>query len=164
MLTPIYLFYNLYFKHSHPFPSAESRYRPAVAENQHLNLSCIHNLIPAMLRSTKSYSPRTAAGVHLHYDLSQVAVPHLFRLEEFKGINIYECSVEEIQQWLSEGHFTSVDFVEFCLGRIHKVNPYLECIIEVNPDAIRIAAELDDERQKVGGNLAIHRNETRGVT
>ncbi len=83
-------------------------------------------------------------------NLSQQATPHLFRVEELKGFDLYECSVEVIQQYLSEDRFTSVDYVKFCLRRIHNVNPYLECVIETNPDAIEIAAELDDERRQVG--------------
>lgn len=93
---------------------------------------------------------RITAQVRPHHDLSQQDVPDLFRLEELKGLDLYERSVEEIQQRLSGGHFTSVDYVEFCLRRIHSVNPYLECIIEVNPDAFTIAAELDEERRRVG--------------
>lgn len=111
-----------------------------------------------MLRSLKSYflapkvynMARRTVQVRQHHDLSQQDIPRLFRLEELKGLNLYESSVEEIQQCLSEGHFTSVDYVEFCLRRIHIVNPYLECIIEVNPDAVKIAAGLDGERRQVG--------------
>lgn len=111
-----------------------------------------------MLRSLRTYflSPkvhnpaRTETEVRRHHDLSQQDIPHLFRLEELKGLNLYECSMEEIQQYLSEGHFTSVDYVQFCLRRIFNVNPYLECIIEINPDATKNAAELDDERRQVG--------------
>lgn len=121
-----------------------------------------------MLRSLRTHflsskvndSARTAAQVH---DLSQQNIPHLFRLEELKGLDLYESSVEEIQQRLSEGHFTSVDYVEFCLQRIHNVNPYLECIIEINPDAVKIAAELDDERRQVGEIFKLRRCGTRGV-
>ena len=93
---------------------------------------------------------RNPAQVHLHRNLIQQDFPHLFRLEKLKGLDLYESSVEEIQKCLSEGLFTSVDYVEFCLNRIHTVNPYLECIIEVNPDAVEIAAMLDDERCQVG--------------
>lgn len=28
------------------------------------------------------------------------------------------------------------------------MNPYLECVIETNPDAVEIAQQLDDERKK----------------
>ena len=96
---------------------------------------------------------QAAAQVRLHQHFPQVDVPYVFRLEELRGLSLYESSVEEIQQSLSEGHFTSVDFVESCLRRIHNVNPYLECVIEVNPDAIEIAAQLDDERCEVSAIL-----------
>lgn len=92
----------------------------------------------------------TSAQVHLRRNLSPQGIPHLFRLERLKGLDLYETSVEEIQQYLSEGRLTSVDYVKFCLRRIHTVNPYLECIIEVNPDAVEIAAKLDEERRQVG--------------
>lgn len=117
-----------------------------------------------MLRSLSRYflpskahdMGRTTAPDHRHHGLSQQDIPYLFRLEELKGLDLYESSVEEIQQSLSEGQFTSVDYVQLCLRRIHIVNPYLECIIDVNPDAIEIAAELDDERRQVRGTLEIY--------
>ena len=93
---------------------------------------------------------RIPSQARLRHRASQQNVPHLFRLQELKGLDLYEKSVEDIQRHLSEDHFTSVDYVDFCLQRIHDVNPYLECIIEVNPDAIQIAADLDDERHLVG--------------
>ena len=88
--------------------------------------------------------------------MSQQSVPHIFRTEILKGFDLYESSVEEIQRRFSEGCFTSVDYVQFCLRRIHQTNPYLECIIEVNPDAVNIAAELDDERRQVGSFFSIN--------
>ena len=120
--------------------------------------SCDYNGTSAMFQSLKSHFiiPKffnmswTSAQVHLHRNLSQQGIPQVFRLERLEGLDLYENSVEEIQQYLSEGRFTSVDYVKFCLRRIHLVNPYLECIIEVNPDAVEIAARLDEERRHVG--------------
>ena len=117
-----------------------------------------------MLRSLNNYflssklhnTSGSTTQVRLHDDLSQKEVPHRFHLEELKGLDLYESSVQEIQQHLSEGHFTSVEYVKFCLQRIRNVNPYLECIIEVNPDAITIAAELDNERRQVGRGFKPH--------
>ena len=94
---------------------------------------------------------RASAQSHKHCNLSQQNIPHLFCLEKLKGLDLYESSVEQIQQYLSQGHFTSVDHVKFCLERIRVVNPYLECVIEVNSDAVEIAAGLDEERRQVGG-------------
>ena len=94
---------------------------------------------------------RPSAESQLHRNLSQQNITQLFCLEKLKGLDLYESSVGQLQQHLSNGHFTSVDHVKFCLERIRVVNPYLECVIEVNPDAVEIAAELDKERRQVGG-------------
>ena len=94
---------------------------------------------------------RSSAQSHLHHNLSQQNIPHLFYLEKLKGFDLYESSVGQIQQYLSQGHFTSIDYVKFCLERIRVVNPYLECVIELNPDVVEIAAKLDEERRQVGG-------------
>ena len=94
---------------------------------------------------------RASVHTHLHRNLSQQNIPHLFQLKQLKGIDLYESSVGQIQQYLSHGHFTSVDHVKFCLERVRSVNPYLECVIEVNPDAVEIAADLDEERRQVSG-------------
>lgn len=127
-------------------------------EIENHNNSYIRVSTLAMFRSMKSYltpsksnnTARTTAQVRLNHDLSQQDVPDLFRLEKLSGLDLYESSVQEIQQRLSKGHFTSLDYVKFCLRRIQSVNPYLECIIEVNPDAVHIASELDEERRQVG--------------
>lgn len=107
---------------------------------------------------------RTSGQVRPHHNLSQKSIPHLFHLEDLRGLDLYESSVEEIQQYLSDGWFTSVDYVKFCLLRIHSVNPYLECVIEVNPDAIDIAVELDDERRQVGEFVHHHDCGMKGAT
>ena len=99
---------------------------------------------------------RAPAQRHLHHDLSQQNIPNLFCLEKLKGLDLYESSVEQIQQCLSQGHFTSVDYIKFCLERIRVVNPYLECVIEVNPDAVEIAAKLDEERRQVSGQCCFY--------
>ena len=113
---------------------------------------------------SKAFSmPRTVAQVCQNHDSSQQGIPHLLRLEQLKGLDLYESSVEEIQQLLSEGHFTSVDYVEFCFRRIHSVNPYLECIIETNPEAVEIGAELDKERRQVGKLFELDLWETSSV-
>ena len=94
-----------------------------------------------------------SAWSHRHRNLSQQNIPDLFCLGKLKSLDLYESSVGQIQQYLSSGHFTSVEYVKFCLERVRIVNPYLECVIEVNPDAVEIAAELDEERRQVGGSI-----------
>ncbi|KIX05563.1 uncharacterized protein Z518_06435 [Rhinocladiella mackenziei CBS 650.93] len=79
--------------------------------------------------------------------MSQKELPEIFRLPTCNGHDLYEVSVDELQHLLSSGALSSVEYVKFCLARVQKINPYLECIIETNPDAIDHAQQLDEERE-----------------
>lgn len=80
--------------------------------------------------------------------LSPPTVPRAFHLPRLKGHDIFEITVDEVQHLYSSHAFTAVDYTEFCLDRIQSVNPYLEAVIETNPDALKIANDLDKERQQ----------------
>ncbi|KAK1752896.1 putative Glutamyl-tRNA amidotransferase subunit A [Echria macrotheca] len=63
-----------------------------------------------------------------------------------KGVpfpSLDDVTVDDLEEGLSRGLFTSVDLVTAYLARIAQVNPVLHVMNEVNPDAITIAAELD---------------------
>ncbi|KAF1356424.1 amidase [Delphinella strobiligena] len=79
---------------------------------------------------------------------SQDDLPATFRLPDCKNHNLYEITVDELQHLFSFEALTSVDYTKFCLERIQMVNPYLECVIETNPDALHIATQLDRERSE----------------
>ncbi|KZT53983.1 glutamyl-tRNA amidotransferase subunit A [Calocera cornea HHB12733] len=55
-------------------------------------------------------------------------------------------SIDDLQEGMAAGTFSSVDLVKAYLGRIAEVNPLLHALIETNPDAVDLAAGLDDER------------------
>ena len=60
------------------------------------------------------------------YSFSQHHVPQNFRVQPLKGLELFEMTVEELQQCLTDHHFSSVDLVKFCLQRIHAVRaPFL---------------------------------------
>ncbi|OAP55301.1 hypothetical protein AYL99_10274 [Fonsecaea erecta] len=98
---------------------------------------------------------------------SQEELPEAFRLSLCNGLDLYEVSVDELQHLYSTGALSSIDYVKFCLQRVQKVNashcpgvlwgydaddsqtnPYLECVIETNPDAVEHARILDEERRQ----------------
>ncbi|KAF2436222.1 amidase [Tothia fuscella] len=79
--------------------------------------------------------------------VSQDHVPAIFRVEELKGVELYEITIDELQKCFKDGSLTSVDYVKYCLERIQRVDPFLEAVIETNPDALQIASDLDRERQ-----------------
>lgn len=79
---------------------------------------------------------------------SQQHVPPRFRLKQLGSLQVFEITVQQLQSYFAHGQITSVDYVKYCIERIETVNPYLEAIIELNPDAVILAASLDDERKQ----------------
>ncbi|TFK67632.1 amidase signature enzyme [Pluteus cervinus] len=73
--------------------------------------------------------------------------------------DLYEASVDELQAGLDAGQFTSVDLVKAYFARIEEVNlqgPELRAVLELNPSALALAAELDVERKTTGKRSALH--------
>jgi len=69
-----------------------------------------------------------------------------------------EATITELQERMSSGKLTSEEITQKYLDRIEQVNmkgPELRAVIEVNPDALKIATEMDSERKsgKVRGSL-----------
>lgn len=64
--------------------------------------------------------------------------------------DLEERTVEELQRMMHEGHLDARALVEGYLARIQAIDrggPHLNSIIELNPDAQAMAAELDRERK-----------------
>ncbi|CDO76776.1 hypothetical protein BN946_scf184978.g5 [Trametes cinnabarina] len=73
--------------------------------------------------------------------------------------DLYEASIAELQNGLEQGHFSSVDLVKAYFARIEEVNlqgPALRAVIEINPSALKQAAELDLERRILGPRGPLH--------
>lgn len=66
-----------------------------------------------------------------------------------------EITVAELQQLMNNGQESALSIVKKFLKRIRDIDPMLNSVIEINPDAERIAMELDDERKqgKIRGPL-----------
>lgn len=66
-----------------------------------------------------------------------------------------EQTLEELQKSMQTGTLSAVDICQKYLDRIQEVDPMLHAVIEVNPDALKIAQQLDQERKdgKVRGPL-----------
>jgi hypothetical protein len=50
-------------------------------------------------------------------------IPMDFRVGSLHGHDLHEVTIGELSAHLSEGSFTSVEYVEFCLERIRRVGP-----------------------------------------
>jgi len=91
-----------------------------------------------------------ASGIAQLAQAQERAVPASFALEE--------AGIAELQQRMNAGELTSHAITQMYLDRIaaiDKVGPAINAVIELNPDAISIADQLDAERKsgKVRGPL-----------
>jgi amidase len=78
--------------------------------------------------------------------------------EEAPALDLEEITVTDLQKKMQSGEQSSVSITQAYLARIEKIDrngPVLNSIIELNPDALKIAAALDSERKqgKIRGPL-----------
>ena len=74
-------------------------------------------------------------------------------------INLEELSIGDIQKGFQSGQFTAQSLTEAYLARISALDrrgPAINAVIELNPDALKISAELDRERQTKGPRGPLH--------
>jgi Asp-tRNA(Asn)/Glu-tRNA(Gln) amidotransferase A subunit family amidase len=62
----------------------------------------------------------------------------------------------DIQRAMDEGRLTAVDLAAFSLERIEALEPGLNALITVSPDALTVAAALDAERAESGPRSPLH--------
>ena len=75
------------------------------------------------------------------------------------AFDVTEKSVAQLQKAMNSGRVTSREITRQYLARIRKLDkagPKLNSVIEVNPDALKIAAELDRERKEKGPRGPLH--------
>jgi amidase len=58
-----------------------------------------------------------------------------------------EASIPQLQAAMAVGQLSAKDLVHAYLDRIQQLNPTLHAVIETNPNAVAIAANLDNERK-----------------
>jgi amidase len=69
---------------------------------------------------------------------------------------IIEADISKLQSAMEAGSISSEDLVNLYIDRIHKYDPLINSVLELNPDAIGIARALDKERQEQGNRGPLH--------
>ncbi|KAK5996538.1 Putative amidase [Cladobotryum mycophilum] len=72
---------------------------------------------------------------------------NLFPMGDCFGFNLHEATIDQMQEAMKSGRLTSVQLVSCYMTRTFQTQQYLNSIIQVNPDALAIAARRDAERQ-----------------
>ena len=67
---------------------------------------------------------------------------------DYTSFELREATIAELQQQMTSGQLTSEEICRQYLERIELLNPLLKAVIEINPDATKIAKTLDEERKK----------------
>ena len=112
-------------------------------------------MLPAMLRV------RMARGDGLRAIAAAVAFGAMVAVlsaSAAKALELEEVTIAQLQQGMESGKYTARAIVETYLQRIEaidKAGPAINSVVEVNPDALAIADQLDQERRdgKVRGPL-----------
>ena len=69
---------------------------------------------------------------------------------------IVEQSIAALQQLMLSGERSAAEITAAYLDRIAAIDPGLNSVVEINPDAMRIAASLDDERRAGTTRSSLH--------
>ncbi|RLT38853.1 MAG: amidase [Chloroflexi bacterium] len=67
-----------------------------------------------------------------------------------------EASIAELQARMTSGVSSAREITAAYCERIHAIDPLLHSVLEINPDAVEIAAGLDAERQQRGPRGPLH--------
>jgi amidase len=76
-------------------------------------------------------------------------------LQPQKTFELEEATITELQNGMKSGKYTSLSLTKRYLQRIQEIDkhgPTVNAVIEMNPDALAIAAELDRERKAKGSS------------
>jgi len=88
-----------------------------------------------------------------------IGTPRRTAAPRVKAFELEEMTVAEMQRGMGSGRFTAAGLVEMYQRRIREIDregPRLRSVIEMNPDALAIAAELDRERKAKGPRGPLH--------
>src|SRR5271157_1656407 len=80
-------------------------------------------------------------------------------VDEVTSFDLSELSITDLQMGLKAGKYSSRSLVEKYLARIEAVDrkgPTLRSVIEINPDALRLAESLDKQRKEKGPSGPLH--------
>ena len=73
--------------------------------------------------------------------------------------NLEEATVAELQRAMTAGELSAVELARYYLDRIRDLDqggPRVNSVLEVNPEALALAAQLDDERRTRGPRGPLH--------
>jgi amidase len=100
-----------------------------------------------------------SGGAILTRSITAVAAPlppETLRISRPGPFELDEITITELQNRLASGKLSSVALVKKYVARIRQIDDRLRSVLELNPDALSIAAALDRERKSKGPRGPLH--------
>ncbi|KAK5697151.1 hypothetical protein LTR97_007286 [Elasticomyces elasticus] len=82
-----------------------------------------------------------------HFPQANVSSDRLFAMPLCCGVQIEDASIDELQAYMSDGRLNSVELVTCYMQRYLQTDQYINSVLELNPDALSIAAAADRDRR-----------------
>lgn len=71
-------------------------------------------------------------------------------------LSLLDATIDDLSRALNSHVITAVELTRAYLSRINEVDNYFHAVLETNPDAISIAAALDEEQAATGRRGSHH--------
>lgn len=81
------------------------------------------------------------------YSFPQIESAEIFPMPQCKGITLEEATIDQLQDYMLKGQITAVDLAQCYLARYFQVNSFVNGVLQLNPDVLSIAEQMDIERQ-----------------
>ncbi|KAJ7605169.1 amidase family protein [Roridomyces roridus] len=79
-----------------------------------------------------------------------------FPVKPCNGVDIQDVDMDTVQGYFEKGLLTAKQLTQCYIDRINLVNPHFRTVIQINPDALEIAHDLDQERIQNGPRGPLH--------
>lgn len=101
-------------------------------------------------RSRRKYASKSqnlfqTANTTAHLS-SQIESDGLLLVNSRSNVSLGYATIDQLQDYLSNRSLSSQDLVRYYFQRFQQLNPYVKGILQLNPDALKIAKERDEER------------------
>jgi amidase len=116
-------------------------------------------MVPVNRRDFLRLGAAAASGAALAANLPAQVFADEGDQEIAAGLKLAEATIAQLQAAMATGRLSARSLTEHYIARIHAIDqhgPRLNSVLEVNPDASRIAEQLDQERHDKGPRGPLH--------
>ena len=140
-----------------PADSLPPKFNPTVNSNSNSR----RNFLRAGMTATLATVACPALGAARIGDPTPTSGAAVQKLDQNfkKDFELDEITIDSLHKAFAAGRYSSRSVTEKYLARIQEIDktgPALNSVIEVNPDAVKIAEELDAERKSKGARGPLH--------